>query len=189
MKDLTDKQLIEQILLTNNMKHWGELYDRYADKVYRKCIAMVKDKDIAQDLAQDIMLKAMLGLSTFKQQSSFFTWIYRITYNHCISFLRKQQRIDKKLILNVDLNAAPDHSVGDLEDKRNKEISLNQLENAFEHLREDEKALLLMKYQDSLSIKEIQSIMQLSESVIKMRLHRARLKLKKLYKKIYRYDR
>ena len=63
---LSDKELIEAAMVNGENVYFGELYDRYSDKVYGKCILMVKNTTIAQDLAQDILIKAFTKLSTFQ---------------------------------------------------------------------------------------------------------------------------
>ncbi|MDB9882843.1 RNA polymerase sigma factor [Bacteroidia bacterium] len=78
------------------MFFFGELYDRYSDKVSGKCILMVKDLTIAQDLTQDILVKAFTKLNTFKGTSSFSTWLYQVAYTHCIDYIRKNKKIYKE---------------------------------------------------------------------------------------------
>jgi len=76
-KSLSDAEVIHLITQEGSRDHFELLYDRYANKVYRKCILMVNDLVIAQDLSQDIMIKAFLNLSKFEGRSSFSTWVYR----------------------------------------------------------------------------------------------------------------
>ena len=71
---------------------FGILYDRYAEKVYHKCISFVKDVDLAQDLAHDVFLKTFLNLAKFEGKSKFSTWLYSLTYNFCIDYLRKNNK-------------------------------------------------------------------------------------------------
>ena len=71
---------------------FGILYDRYAEKVYHNCISFVKDVDLAQDLAHDVFLKTFLNLAKFEGKSKFSTWLYSLTYNFCIDYLRKNNK-------------------------------------------------------------------------------------------------
>ena len=90
---LTDKDIIDKILETGETELFGELYDRYAKQsVSQKVSAWSKERALAQDLTHDILIKAFLNLSKFEFKSSFSTWLYFITYNHCIDYLRKQQK-------------------------------------------------------------------------------------------------
>ena len=89
IRNLSDDDIIALILGTGKSEYFGILYDRYANKVYGKCLQMVKETNLAQDLAHDILIKVFTKLNTFKGKSSFSTWIYQISYTHCIDYLRK----------------------------------------------------------------------------------------------------
>ncbi|MGB0838836.1 MAG: RNA polymerase sigma factor [Chitinophagales bacterium] len=183
-KQLSDKELIAQIVETGETSLFGELYDRYANKVYRKCISMVKNKEDAQDLSHDILVKAFLNISKFAGNSSFSTWVYAITYNQCIDFLRKRQ---KKRVVEFE----PQKETIDIEDTDGIEekiifdIEVERLQELMDKVSEDDKAILLMKYQDEMSIEDIRMVLDLQASAVKMRLKRARDRLRKFYEKTY----
>lgn len=162
---------------------FGILYDRYAEKVYHKCISFVKDVDLAQDLAHDVFLKTFLNLAKFEGKSKFSTWLYSLTYNFCIDYLRKHN----KTMVNSDevLVNIPD----DDDEKNEKEllsIASERLQDVLELIPADDKMILLMKYQDDLSVKEIQGALDLSESAVKMRVKRAKAKAVEVYKLKYK---
>jgi len=90
---LSDEDLIREILRSKKGEDFGVIYDRYAQKVFQKSISFVKDSDIAKDLVHDILLKCYVNLSKFNFESKFSTWLYRLTYNFCIDYLRKHNRI------------------------------------------------------------------------------------------------
>lgn len=164
---------------------FGILYDRYAEKVYHKCISFVKDVDLAQDLAHDVFLKTFLNLSKFEGKSKFSTWLYSLTYNFCIDYLRK----NNKTMVNSDevLVNIPD----DDDEKNEKEllsIASERLQHVLELIPADDKMILLMKYQDDLSVKEIQGALELSESAVKMRVKRAKAKAVEVYKLKYKNE-
>ena len=73
---LSDEELINVIVVQGKTGMYGILYDRYADKVYRKCLSFEKDRDAAQDLAHDILIKVFIQLSKFEARSRFSTWLY-----------------------------------------------------------------------------------------------------------------
>lgn len=98
LKDYSDMELISAVLETGDNEYFGEIYDRYSDKVYGKCILMVKDLTLAQDLTQDIFVKAFTKLNTFQVKSSFGTWPYQVTYTHCMDYIRKNKNV---LIIEV----------------------------------------------------------------------------------------
>ena len=148
---------------------------------------MVKERALAQDLTHDILIKAFLNLSKFEFKSSFSTWLYFITYNHCIDFLRKQQKKQKReMSLDDSEHLDPeDHGNEELEEKKVLEIHHERLEQLMDRLAADDKTILLMYYMDDLSVKDIMSNWSLGESAVKMRLKRARIRLRELYDEIY----
>lgn len=170
---LSDEELVKAILQAEGSDLFGILYDRYANKVYRKCLSFVKDQDQAQDMVQDIFLRVFYQLSKFKGNSRFSTWLYAITYNFCVEHYRKSNRyhtveIDERIEL-VDEEA---------EEKALQSIRADMLKKALEQINPEDKMLLLMKYQDGIPIKEIMTSLELSESAVKMRLARARQRVK-----------
>lgn len=184
LKKLTDREIIERVLQNGDTSPLGILYDRYADKVYRKCISMLKNRDDAQDLTHDILVKAFLNIANFEGTAAFSTWVYAITYNQCIDFLRVQQK-------NTHIDYEENDEVMDrydedtVEEKKMLEIEVGRLGILIHQLNQDDKAVLLMKYQDEMSVEEIMHILTLSESAVKMRLKRARDRLRKIYEQTY----
>ena len=84
---LSDEDLINAIVKTNNTLLFEVLYDRYAGLVYNKCFGFAKDEDEAKDLTQDVFLKLFVKLASFKGKSKFSTWLYAFTYNHCVNYV------------------------------------------------------------------------------------------------------
>ncbi len=181
-KDLTDEQVIERIVASQDPAMVEILYQRYAPKVYRKCISFVKEDDIAENLTHDIFIKVYLNLASFKRRSKFSTWLYSITYNFCIDYLRKAK---KQQVYNLDdqKEVVGDADIDSLEDL--KGIELKRLKQLLEKIKPEEKMILLMKYREEMSIKEIQQVFQISESAVKMRIKRAKEKVRNLYETHY----
>jgi len=172
--NLTDEAVIILIVQDAKTDLFGILYDRYASKVYRKCMGLVKDEATAQDLLQDIFTKLFFQLSKFQGRSKFSTWLYSITYNHCMEFLRKNNRYQF-----VDIEGSPD-IVEEVSEIELMAIQHDLLKKALDKLNLEDKMLLLMKYQDDMSIQDIMESLQVGESAIKMRLARARQRVKSL---------
>lgn len=182
---LTDDELVQQIVETNNAILFGKLYDRYSKKVYSKCYSFSKDKDEAQDLTQDIFIKLFTKLGSYKAQSKFSTWLYSFTYNFLVNY--KKQDTSKKLKERWErLNKHDYHlaSEDDVDEDDLFELRASKLETALELIEPADKALLLLKYQDNISVKDIQTILNINESAVKMRLKRARIRLMKAHNKI-----
>ena len=103
------------------------LYNRYSGKVFSKCISLLKDEQLADDATQDIFLKIYLNLAKFSGKSKFSTWVYSITYNYCIDYIRrkkKERNIFSEDIENVGepLVDVPDHELLEMEVKRLKKV-------------------------------------------------------------------
>lgn len=175
IKKLTDEQLVAHFIETQKNLYFEQLYDRYCDKVYRKCLSFVKDDAKAEDFTHDIFLKLVLNLASYKETAKFSTWLYSITYNYCID----QTRVSKKYA-EVGLDDNFDLSDDD-NDSEIAELEAQQLNKALKQILPEEKTILMMKYQDDLSIKEISNSLDISESAVKMRLSRAKEKLRKVY--------
>lgn len=90
-KAMSDEDALEQYLASQNVNYFNLLYDRYTNKVYAKCMSMLRDQELAEDATQEIFVKILLSLSKFSGKSKFSTWLYSITYNYCIDQIRKEK--------------------------------------------------------------------------------------------------
>ena len=182
IKQISDNDLVARIVQGGEKQLQHVIYDRYADKVFHKCISLCKDRNTAQDLMHDIMVKILTNLAKFKGTSDFSFWVYSITYNYCMDFLRKKKR--KITVETGDSTDFEDVPVDEIEKENRvlKELRLDQLERLFAELNTQEKAILLMRYQDSKGVKEIAKVLNISESAVKMRLKRSRDRLAELLK-------
>ena len=135
---------------------------------------------LAEDATQDIFTKVILNLSTFTGNSKFSTWIHSITYNFCIDILRKQKK--QSTLFSSEPSINPDFE--DVNDSEILEMNVAHLKKVMDKIDESDKIILLMKYQDDLMIKEIAEMLDATESAIKMRLKRAKHKLKTMYDEV-----
>ena len=177
---LPDEDLVKAIVSTNNTLLFEILYDRYAGLVYNKCYGFAKDEHEAKDLTQDVFLKLFVKLASFKGKSKFSTWLYSFTYNHCVNYVTRstakkfeKQSVDYKDIENLSEEEENDNSF--------LNMKVDTLKKSLELISPEEKMILLLKYQDNLSIKEIESVLDVGESAVKMRIKRAKDKLKTVY--------
>ena len=178
---LSDEELVEKIVAKNDTMLFGVLYDRYARMVYNKCYGFARSQDEAEDLTQDVFLMLFVKLASFKGKSKFSTWLYSFTYNFCVNYVNrnKQRKISDKSVPMDDV----DYKVADeVPDESIYEMKAHKLEKALGMLSAEDKSILLLKYQDGASIKELAELMELGESAIKMRLKRAKGKLLEIYK-------
>lgn len=180
MNHFTDEELVHLYVETQQNAYFERLYERYCDKVYRKCLSFTKDPVRAEDLAHDVFLKLVVKLGSFRGQAKFSTWLYSITYNYCTdqqrsSHLRREVHVDDGWE-RLDVNTDEDTALAEL-----AELEAGQIQRALQQLPPDEQAMLLMKYQDDISIREIAHFNGITESAVKMRLKRSRDKLRKYY--------
>ena len=181
--DISDEDLVSLYLKSQNVAYFNMLYSRYSGKIFGKSLSLLKDESLAQDATQDIMMKILLNLAKFSGKSRFSTWIYSITYNYCIDFLRRKKK-DKSVY--VDEFKDDVDSDDDVPDQFLLETKVSRLKKILEEIPTSDKAILLMKYQDEMSIKEIGDILEKSESAIKMKIKRAKSKFRKTYELNYK---
>jgi RNA polymerase sigma factor (sigma-70 family) len=172
---LTDEQIVVRVL--GGEQHLLEtLYDRYSAKIFHKCLSLIKDREASKDCTHDIMVKVFMNLAKFKGTSAFSLWVHSITYNYCMDYLSKQKRVSFSEAADYEYdNLADDEEA--LELKLLQDLKLTQLETVFEQLNADDKMLLMMRYQDGMSVKDIADTLNAGESAVKMRLKRSRDRL------------
>ncbi|WP_268033556.1 RNA polymerase sigma factor [Algoriphagus sp. PAP.12] len=177
---LSDEELVKLIIESRNTKIYGILYDRYSQKVYSRCLKFVSQVEEAQDLTHDLFIKVFYNLSKFQNKSSFSTWLYAVTYNHCLDYLNKKNKLplDNEERL---LDSTPDSSMEEIEDSEIFALKAEKLKLAMERVDSKDRMILLMKYLDESSIKDIATVLQLSESAVKMRINRAKRRILDVY--------
>lgn len=183
-KDLSDDELIEGIVSGNDTLLFEVLYDRYSRLVYNKCYGFASSIHEAEDLTQDVFLKLFVKLKTFKGKSKFSTWLYAFTYNHCVNYVNRNnsKKIEKQSV-TAD-NIGEDYYDSEVADKSISLLKVEKLKEALDLISPDEKMILMLKYQDFLSIKELSEVLEIGESAVKMRLKRAKDKLINIYKDV-----
>ncbi|MBK8390854.1 MAG: sigma-70 family RNA polymerase sigma factor [Saprospiraceae bacterium] len=183
-----DEDLISEYLLTQNARLFDVLYERYSGKVFAKCVTILKDQDDAMDAMQDIFMKVLLSIASFKGNAKFSTWLYSVTYNFCIDETRRKKKLiiegDEKLAQISETEQYEDH----IDDQQLLSVKVEHMKIILDDMRADDKSLLLMKYQDDLSIKDICDVVKKSESAVKMQLLRAKEKFVKIHEEKFHYD-
>ncbi|MEM6396776.1 MAG: sigma-70 family RNA polymerase sigma factor [Bacteroidota bacterium] len=174
-----DKQVIDFYLQLQAQECFRLLYDRYAAKIYSKAITMLKNERDAENATQEIFTKIFLNLSKFSGNSKFSTWVYSVTYNYCIDFIRRNKR--KQKLFADEIENPPDLVDDGSLDQDLLQMKVHQLKVVLEELSDGDRTILLMKYQDDMQIKEIANIIGKRESAVKMQLKRAKEKAKKIF--------
>ncbi len=182
---LTDEELVRELQARMDADRFAVLYDRYSTRVFQKCVGMTRDRDLSKDLTHDIFLKAFINLTKFDHRSKFGTWLYSITYNYCLDHLRKAKRVREDEIDERTQDGTPG-------DDGNEALLLGlraeRLDQVLAEIDPADRAILLMKYEDDLPIKDMMEAFAVGESAIKMRLLRARERALQRYAELYPED-
>ncbi|WP_299012131.1 sigma-70 family RNA polymerase sigma factor [uncultured Polaribacter sp.] len=181
---ITDEELVFEIVRTNNADLFATLYDRFSTVVYNKCYGFSKSRQEAEDLMQDIFVSLFVKLRSFKGNSKFSTWLYSFTYNHCVNYVqRSSYKKNEKVTVVTDV--IQEQSTADEDDEKSLlDLKSSKLAKALTILDPCDKMILLMKYQDDKSIKELAGLLNLGDSAVKMRLKRAKAKVIKIYQSL-----
>jgi RNA polymerase sigma-70 factor (ECF subfamily) len=170
---------IVQAILAGDKNLFAEIVDQHKNLVYSILLRMTDDHDEANDLAQEVFIKVFSQLKQFKGKSKLSTWIYKITYFHGLSYLRKRKR------WFADLNSVDVQS----DSNSDEEIALDELKGhvseCIRNLKPLERAAITLFYLEEMHVKEVAEIMNITESYVKVTVHRAKKSLKEMVKKEY----
>ena len=170
-----DEAHIIKEILHGNTTLYEYFLDRYGQQVFVLVDRIVSCQEDAEELTQDVFLKAFQQLSSFKAESSFSTWIYRIATNVAISAVRKKKNETIRLDESVFFNLSESQVDEALEDE--SEEQLQRLQRAMEQLEADERALITLYYMEERPLTEVAFILGMTEGNAKVKLHRIRKKL------------
>ncbi len=168
-----DAILVERYL-AGNMVAFDELMTTYERQIYRLCFRFVRNQDDALDLTQEVFIKAFEHLPSFRGDSRFKTWLYRVTVNHCLNHVKKNSREFVEVTESIGkVNPSVHRRL--LENER-REI----VRGLIEQLPPKQKAIIQLRMNDNLSYEEIAGILGRSVSTIKSSVFFALTKLKKM---------
>ena len=170
-----EKEIIKRIR-DGETKAFSALLCQHQDAVFSLIVHIVSSREDAEELTQDVFVKAFKKISSFRGDSAIFTWLYRIAYNTAISATRKRKQVFIDLEEKV-LNNIPDEVVDDLLNFEHDEKLLQMMKEAIEKLKPEEKAMISLYYSQGRPINEIAKITKLSPENIKVKLFRTRKKI------------
>ncbi len=174
---LNDSEIIGKVLGGDSQAYAG-LISRYQGYVFTLTLRMVKNREDAEELAQDVFIKAYKYLADFRGASKFSTWLYTIVNNTCITFLRKKK---------PEIHSLDNEKVFELADSRDSGFRANLVEqkskvtmvnNAISLLSPDDAEIITLFYKAEQNLEEIAAILGVEPNAAKVRLHRARTRLK-----------
>lgn len=171
------------LILKGNVNSYTVLVERYKQMVFTLAIRMLKNREGAEEISQDVFVKAYQNLSKFKGESKFSTWIYKIAYYASLDAIKK----NKRQIASDDIDAVKEVNLESMENTlhylENKE-RIAIINKALFQLKEEDRILLTLFYFEEISIKEISKIMNLTDDNVKVKLFRARKKLANVLKNV-----
>lgn len=169
-------------VLEGNTNAFSYIVDRHKDKAFNLAFRICGNREEAEEITQDSFLKAYRSLGSFKMQSSFATWFYRIVYNTSISYIRTR----KKGVLSLeDFPADATDFIGAnySEEEADNEYRTALINFAFQKMREEDRGLLTLFYYEEMSTDEIAEVTGISKSNLKVKLFRARQKMQEIIEK------
>lgn len=175
MNHQSDQYYINQVL-DGQVNAFSILVERYQTLVYTVVYRMIKNKEIAEEVAQDSFVKAYKSLSNYRGDAKFSTWLYTIAYRKSLDAIKANKRIPTSELVE-EINEGQIELVNDalnyLQAKERKEI----ISNSIMKLPEDEAAIITLYYFEEKSVKEIVEIVGLTADNVKIKLYRSRKKL------------
>ena len=179
MKFLEDSHYIERVV-NGDVAAYSSLVEKHKNLVFSIAVKILNNREDAEEIAQDTFLKAYTSLRSFEKKSKFSTWLYRIAYNGAISKKRKKKMDAVEIDDHIMFNYSTDEISSNVHQIQESE-QIRLIDKALLTLPEDDNLLITLFYKSDHSIEDISYITGLSQSNVKVKLHRIR---KKLYESI-----
>ncbi|WP_299213903.1 RNA polymerase sigma factor [uncultured Aquimarina sp.] len=180
MNHQTDQYYIKQVL-KGEVNAFSSLVERYQSLVYTIVFRMIRNKEEAEEIAQDTFIKAYKSLSKYRGEAKFSTWLYTIAYRKSLDAIKKNKRfVATELIEEISEGevGVVNDALSYLQDVERKRV----ISDSILKLPEEESAIITLYYFEEKSVKEIKEIVGLTEDNIKIKLYRSRKKLYSILK-------
>ena len=172
-----DTDLIQHVL-QGNTAAYAELVERYRNFVFTIVLRYISSREDAEEVSQDIFVKAYRSLADFKGASKFSTWLYTITTTSCLTFLRKR-KLEVHSLDNEKVFAAADNLDSGMSANQVEQKSrVTMVNEAIKMLSPDDAQIITLFYKGEQTLDEIAQIMGKEPNAVKVQLHRARTRLK-----------
>lgn len=182
-----DNELISKVLQGDHQAYAG-LVTRYQQFVFTLTLRLVKNREEAEEVAQDVFIKAYKYLADFRGDAKFSTWLYTIVNNTCISFLRKKKLVIHSLDDERVFAKADNQDLGFRADGVEQKSRHRMVTEAINRMKPDDAAIITLFYKNEQSLDEIAQILGVEVNAAKVRLHRARARLKELMETHYAHE-
>jgi len=167
----TDELIITKVLKGDNAAY-SALVTKYSNMIFTLAYNIILNREDAEEVAQDVFLKAFKALPSFKKQSAFSTWLYRIVVN--VALNKKKLKRFTTIDINEEITAEEDYNIYSLLEQYESRDQKKFIQLAMSTLREDERICITMFYLNELSVNEIHELTEISIANIKVLLHRGR---------------
>ena len=186
VQDRADKKSVEYDLIRRVQAHdelaFREMVERYQSKVFSVIYGILRNRNDAEDIAQQVFAKIYFSIGSFDSRSSLFTWIHRITVNECYDYLRKRQV--RKLVYESDFSAEDAERLEAAESVSDPGMPLEHqlaerdlVVKLLSKVSEEARSLMLLKEVEGHSVEELAAMTGLNENTIKIKLYRTRKQL------------
>ena len=180
MTKFFENEIIRSVL-RGNVNDFEKLVTAYEKNVYNLALRMVGDPEDAADMTQETFIKAYRALSSFRGDSKFSSWLYRIASNVCLDFLRSHSRHPQVSLSSADEDDRTTFELPDMsrnpEEQLMKKLSMEAVRRGLEQLPEQQRQILVLRELGGLSYAELARILGLEEGTVKSRIFRARKRL------------
>lgn len=186
----SDQELIDECL-AGETEAFGRLVIRYQDRLYNTIVRVMGTSDEARDIAQDAFVQAFQKLSTFRGQSAFYSWLFRIAVNTAVSHQRKTRRSPSSIDaareqsgaepIDPHQAAAPSHALELIEQQ-------TQIREALNELNAEYRTVLVLKDIEGLKYEQIAEILEVPIGTVRSRIHRARGDLREKLARLFDED-
>jgi RNA polymerase sigma-70 factor (ECF subfamily) len=173
----SDSEIIS-LVLKGDHNAYALLVERYKSYVFTLTFRFTKNREDAEEVSQDIFVKAYRSLADFKGTAKFSTWLYTIVNTTCITFLRKKRLDVRSLDDERTFEVADSQDSGFKANQVEQKSRLNMVNQAIAMLNPDDAAIITLFYKNEQSLEEIGQILGVEVNAAKVRLHRARARLK-----------
>lgn len=194
----TDDLTLVKRVKTGDQRAFKLLVERYQRKIYAVALGMVKDKEEALDISQEAFVKVYKYLDHFKGDSSFYTWLYRITVNICIDALRKKQALRGEQVeldeaVKMDTAEANIGALGSRLGTNPQKSALRKelaekIQQALEAVPEKHRAILLLREVEGMSYEDLSRTLEIPKGTVMSRLFHARTKVQKILSEYLELD-
>lgn len=172
-----DDYIFIEKTIAGDLRAFEVLIDRYKQLVYTLSLRMMRQKEEAEEIAQDVFLKAFQKLSGFKGQSKFSTWLYRITYNACLDALSRKRTHPTHHAFEIKEGITLADGVEDMVALLDTQLIREEVLTCIAQLPDAEAFIITLYYLEEQSLDEIASIIGLTKNNTKVKLFRIRKKL------------